>query len=82
MLGVPAKSSEAARTEWLKRSAKAKSVITLGLRASVMAQVRIITNDDMKIALELWNKMKRIYTASNEMAIRNIRNRLDTLVFE
>lgn len=61
---------------------KGEDVISQGLGASVMVQVRIVTNGDSKPALDLWNELEQIYTASKKEANQKIRNRMDTLFFD
>ena len=73
---------QAVLNNWDEKNAKAKSIIILTLGDSVMAQNKSIVDDDDKTAKELWDELCRLYTTSNQQAITNLHNRLNSLVFD
>ena len=74
--------TQAVMRTWKKLSTKAKSHLVLSLRPNAISQTRRIIDDDDKSAKDLWDELNRIYTTTSGQAVQNLRQKLDSLVFE
>ena len=74
--------SPAIHANWLKRSVKAKSNITLSLSDAAMSRTRLIVDDDDASANDLWDEINNLYTETNAQAVQNLKNELDALVYK
>ncbi len=78
---APLGNSAAQQSEWNKASAIAKGSITLMLSQAVKVRAIGYCDDPPKTAHELWQFLESMYTESNERAIHNLRNKLNSLVY-
>ena len=69
-------------SQWLKRSVKAKSNITLSLGDAPMSRTRLTIDDDDASAKDLWDELNIIYTETNAQAVQNLKNELDALIYK
>ena len=67
---------------WKRLSTEAKSHLVLSLGPDAISQTRRIIDDDEKSAKDLWDELNRIYTTTSGQAVQNLRQKLDSLVYD
>ena len=74
--------SQSTLRNWTKLSTQAKSNIVLSLGSDAFSQTRKIIDDDEQSAKHLWDELNRIYTTTSGQAVQNLRQKLDSIVFD
>ena len=78
----PENFSPTTHANWLKRSVKAKSNITLSLGNAPISRTMLIVDNDDASAKEIWDALNSIYTETNAQAVQNLNDELEALIYK